>query len=73
MRRTYPGRHIGPLPLAPVIAWQVAIGVGLTAFAAGGPWVIAGAVVPLVVAVFTVLWWNGRPLWRWLRVWMAYR
>jgi type VII secretion protein EccE len=73
MRRTYPGRHIGPLPLAPVIAWQVAIGVGLTAFAAGGPWVIAGAVVPLVVAVLTVLWWNGRPLWRWLRVWMAYR
>ncbi len=73
MVRAYPGRHLGPISLGTLVAWQVALGLVVAGIAYGGWLLLVGASVLLVVAVLTVLWWNGRPLWRWLRVWLAYR
>src|SRR5690606_27798532 len=57
----------------PLVAWQVGIGMLALGVAYGGPLLIVGVVVLLVVAAFTLLWVNGRPLWRWLGVWRAHR
>ena len=73
MPRTYPGPHLGPIPVATLVAWQVAVGLVLAGVAYGGVLLLVGAAALLVVAALTVLWFNGRPLWRWIRVWLAYR
>jgi type VII secretion protein EccE len=73
MTRTYPGSHLGPVPVATLVAWQVAIGLVIAGIGFGGVLLLVGAATILVVGVLTVLWWNGRPLWRWVRVWLGYR
>jgi type VII secretion protein EccE len=73
MSRAYAGRHLGPLPVATVVAWQVGIGLLAAGIAQGGWLLIVGAVVFVLVAGATVVYWNGRPAWRWLRVWASYR
>jgi ESX secretion system protein EccE len=73
MTRTYPGRHLGPVPVATIVAWQAALGILAAGVAYGGILRFVGAFAVLLVAALTVLWWNGRPLWRWMRVWLAYR
>ncbi|HEY6738614.1 MAG TPA: type VII secretion protein EccE [Actinopolymorphaceae bacterium] len=74
LTRAYPGRHLGPLPLTPVVAWQVALGVLVIGLAADHvvTSIVGGAAVVLV-AVLTLVPAGGRPLWRWLRVWRAAR
>jgi type VII secretion protein EccE len=71
--RTYPGAHLGPVPVAPLVAWQVGLGLVAVGLSTGGWVLVTSVVVLLVIAVLTVVWWNGRPLWRWLRVWLAFR
>lgn len=71
--RSYPGRRIGPLPLGPLVAWQVGLGTAALGFAYGGPALIVGVAVLVAVVAATVIWWGGRPLWRWFGVWTAYR
>lgn len=73
MVRSYPGAHLGPVPVAPLVAWQVGLGLVAVGLTAGGWLLVVGAFVLLVIAALTALWWNGRPLWRWLRVWLAFR
>lgn len=73
MTRTYRGRHLGPVPVATLVAWQVAIGLIVAGIAYGGVLLLIGAAVLLIVAALTVMWFNGKPLWRWIRVWLAYR
>jgi type VII secretion protein EccE len=73
MARTYPGLHLGRVPVATLVAWQAGIGILAAGIGYGGVWRLVGAVPLLVIACLTVLSRNGRPLWRWLRVWFAYR
>ncbi|MFD2077870.1 type VII secretion protein EccE [Actinopolymorpha cephalotaxi] len=73
LRRSYPGRHLGALPVATLVAWQVAVGLLAAGVAVGGVLLVLGAVVFLAVVLGTAVWWNGRPLWRWLAVWTRFR
>jgi len=75
LRRHYPGRHVGSISVASIVAWQVALGLVVAGYVyhrGFGPLLIAGVLVLLIVATFTVVTWNGRSLWRWRRVRAAY-
>jgi ESX secretion system protein EccE len=64
------------VPVGPLVAWQVGLGLLAVGFAyqeASPIPLVIGIVVLLAVAVFTLLYLNGRPLWRWVGVWRAHR
>ena len=57
-----------------MIAWQVALGAFLVALATGNLILeLVAALFVIAVGVCTLTWWNGRPLWRWFRVWRGFR
>lgn len=68
-----PGRHLGPIPLAPLVIWQVVLAAALGSASRGGPWLIVAAVLVLALVVLTLVRHRGRALWRWLRVWRGFR
>lgn len=72
LARSYLGRHLGPVPLGPLICWQLAIGLLAVGLGRGGLMVILGALAVIVVAVFTLVPVNARPLWRAIGVWLRF-
>jgi type VII secretion protein EccE len=72
LARSYLGRHLGPVPLGPLICWQLALGLLVVGIVRGGLLLVLGLLAVVVVAVFTLIPVNARPLWRAIGVWMAF-
>lgn len=71
--RVAPGRHLGPIPVAPLVAWQIGLVVAVIVAVRGGPWLALAAVIVLALVVLTLIRHRQRALWRWLRVWQLFR
>lgn len=67
------GRHLGPVPVTALVAWEVGVVLALIGFGQGGVWRVAGAAVVLGLVATTLVPWNGRVLWRWAPIWWSYR